>query len=165
MKYEKYIIFMLFILTLYLGKVEAQSIKENKIDLNDKMSNTILIMANPSTDLDCSIFGDKNDAGEYTVDSDGNEIMVRPASIRYLVNSVLKIVRIIIPILIILLGSIDFAKAVMYGKEDEMKKVQKTFIMRLVAGVAVFFVPIIVDVIMSLAEIVWEGLGYTQCSL
>lgn len=113
-----------------------------------------------------SLFGDINDAGSFHYDEKTNKKIVdRPASIRYLVNQVLTYVRIIVPIIILVLGSIDFAKAMLAGKEDEMKKAQKTFIMRLVAGVLVFMAPMIVNVVMSLAEIVWEGLGYNTCGL
>jgi len=102
------------------------------------------------TELTCDdLFGDKNDEN----------------SLAYLINSVLLYVRIIVPILIILLGSLDFAKAVVAAKEDEMKKAQSTFVKRLIAGVAVFFAPVIVNLIMQLADIVWEGLGYTSCNL
>ena len=90
---------------------------------------------------------------------------ISPPSIAYLVNTVLQYVRVIVPILIIILGSLDFAKAVIAGKEDEMKKAQSTFIKRLVIGVAVFFVPALVNIIIYLADIVWEGLGYSTCTL
>lgn len=92
------------------------------------------------------IFGDKND----------------PESLRYMINQVLIYVRIIVPILIILLGTLDFAKAVFAGKEDNMKKAQSTFIRRLIAGVAIFFIPILVDIIMELADYVWAG-EYIHC--
>ena len=102
------------------------------------------------TELTCDeLFGSKDD----------------PDSLAYLINQILLYVRIIVPILIILLGSLDFAKAVVAAKEDEMKKAQKTFVRRLIAGVAVFFAPVIVNLIMQLADIVWEGLGYTSCNL
>ena len=101
-------------------------------------------------ELTCDeLFGNKND----------------PDSLAYLINQVLMYVRIIVPILIILLGSLDFARAAISSKEDEMKKAQKTFVRRLIAGVAVFFAPVIVNLIMQLADIVWEGLGYTSCNL
>lgn len=101
-------------------------------------------------DVTCGdLFGDKND----------------PESIRYLVDEILQYVRIIVPILVIVFGIIDFAKAVIASKEDEMKKAQSTFIKRLIIGVAFFFIPIFVDIIMDLADIVWEGLGYTTCDI
>lgn len=113
-------------------------------------------ICNPDTDSNCTqekicdtLLGDKND----------------PKSIRYILDTILQYVRIIVPILIVLLGSLDLAKAVTSGKEDEMKKAQTTFIKRIIAGVLVFFVPVLVDIIMGLADVVWQGLGYSSCGL
>lgn len=86
-------------------------------------------------------------------------------SLSSLVNQVLSYVRIIVPILIILLGSLDFAKAVIASKEEDMKKAQATFVKRLAAGLVVFLVPTLVTIIMNLADIAWEGQGYTSCGV
>ncbi len=86
-------------------------------------------------------------------------------SLGSLIKSALNIIRIVVPILIIVLGSLDFGKAVIASKEDEMKKAQTTFIKRLIAGIAVFFVPVIINVVMNLADIVWEGQGYSYCEI
>ena len=112
-------------------------------------------------EIDCdTLFGDPKDDGEKNdIGNDG------VASISYLINLVMSYVRIIVPILIILLGSLDFAKAVLASKEDVMRKAQITFFKRLIIGVCVFFAPLLVNVIMSLAEIVWEGLGYSSCNI
>ena len=113
------------------------------------------------TTVDCdTLFGDPSDDGESNdVGNDG------VASLSYLINLVMSYVRVIVPILIILLGSLDFAKAVLASKEDEMRKAQSTFIKRVLIGVCVFFAPLIVNVVMDLAEIVWEGLGYSSCNI
>lgn len=84
--------------------------------------------------------------------------------LRSSIDEILGYVRIIIPILIILLGTVDLAKAVIASKEDVMKKAQSTFIKRLIVGLAIFFVPVFVDIIMDLAEIVWAG-DYSRCNL
>lgn len=81
-----------------------------------------------------------------------------------IINEILQYIRIIVPILVIGLGSLDFAKAVIAPKEDEMKKAQTTFIKRVIIGVAFFFIPAIVDVIMWLANIVWNGM-YPTCGI
>ena len=86
-------------------------------------------------------------------------------SIMELINDVLKYPRFIVPIIVIVLGTLDFFKAVIAGKEDEMKKAQKTFIKRIIIGVLVFLVPVLINAIMWLANIAWEGLGYSTCSL
>lgn len=88
-----------------------------------------------------------------------------PNSLSYLINEILMYPKIIVPILLILLGTLDFAKAVISSKEDQMKKAQSTFVKRVIAAVAIFFVPALVDLIMQLADIVWEGTGFYSCGL
>lgn len=100
---------------------------------------------------------------DYTTNVTCDELF--DASIKKIINDILGYVRIIVPILVITLGTLDFAKAVMASKEDEMKKAQKTFIKRVVIGVAFFFTPAIVNVLMDLANLAWQGLGYTSCSI
>ena len=113
----------------------------------------------PNATVTCTdLFGDINDDGKTNdVDNDG------VASIAYMVDSVLQVVRWVVPILIILLGTIDLSKAVIASKEDEMRKAQLTFIKRLLLGVVVFFVPLVVNVVMELTDVVWEDAGYSVC--
>ena len=85
-------------------------------------------------------------------------------SIMEIINDVLKYPRYIIPGLILVLGTVDFFKAVVAQKEDEMKKAQMTFIKRVIIGIAVFLVPVFINAIIWLANIAWEGLGYTTCN-
>ena len=67
------------------------------------------------------------------------------------VHYIILIIQIVIPILLVIFGSIDFLKAVVAQKDDEIKKGQQTFIKRIIAGVLVFFVFSIVRVIISFA--------------
>ena len=82
-----------------------------------------------------------------------------------LLNEILRYPRYIVPAIIIVLGTLDFFKAVTAGKEDEIKKAQRTFVKRVIAGVIVFLVPVLMNVIIYIANIAWEGLGYTTCNL
>ena len=66
-----------------------------------------------------------------------------------LVKIVIKLIQFAVPIALILFGSIDFAKAVIANKEDEMKKAQSIFIKRLIYAAAVFFVIVIVRLVMN----------------
>lgn len=56
----------------------------------------------------------------------------------------------VIPIALILFGMIDLGKAVIAGKEDEMKKAQGTLIKRFIYAVLIFFVITLVGFIMGL---------------
>lgn len=53
---------------------------------------------------------------------------------------VVNLIRFFVPILLILFGSLDLAKAVIAGKEDEMKKSQSALIKRFIYAAAVFLI-------------------------
>ena len=67
------------------------------------------------------------------------------------VHVIILIIQIVVPILLVIFGSIDFLKAVIGQKDDEIKKGQQTFIKRLIAAVIVFFVVAIVRLLVSFA--------------
>lgn len=66
------------------------------------------------------------------------------------IGEVIYIIRIVIPLIIILLGTLDLGKAVLAGEDKKIKECQKTFIKRLIYGVAIFFLFTIVEVIFGL---------------
>lgn len=55
----------------------------------------------------------------------------------------------LVPIVIIVLGTLDLFKAVIASKEDEIKAAQKLLIKRVIYGVAIFFVTILVTFIFN----------------
>lgn len=69
-----------------------------------------------------------------------------------LIGKVIRIVLIVIPIIIVLLGTFDLGKAVMAGEDKEIKEAQKMFIKRLVYGVIIFFIPYLVAGVYSLFD-------------
>lgn len=156
MKYKKYNYIIVLMLMLIIGintvfAVEKTNYEKMEINYretnNKKTNNTLMQIAKTTAEHpDCAIFGDKNN----------------PESIRYLVNEILQYPKIIVPILVIILGILDFGKAVMASKEDEMRKAQSTFIKRVLISIVIFFVPMILDIIMYFMDL---ALGYTGCGL
>jgi len=67
-----------------------------------------------------------------------------------LVKGVLNIIQIAIPIMLIVMGSIDLGKAVISSDEKEIKGATSKLIKRCIAAVAVFLVTTIVILIMNL---------------
>ena len=67
-----------------------------------------------------------------------------------IVRLVMNIICIAVPIIMILMGTLDLFKAVTAGKDEDIKKKQKALITRIIAGILVFLVPTIVSVIMNL---------------
>lgn len=66
-----------------------------------------------------------------------------------LLRSFLQLIQILIPIALIVLGSLDLGKAVISTNEDDIKKAQKTFMKRCIAAILVFLVATIVGFIMG----------------
>lgn len=52
---------------------------------------------------------------------------------------IINLIKNLTPVILIIMGSLDFGKAVMSQKEDEIKKAQGAFIKKIIAGAAVFF--------------------------
>lgn len=68
----------------------------------------------------------------------------------YYVRFVVKVLQIIIPIALILWGTIDMGKAVIAGDEKKMKEAQKPFIKRIISAVIVFLIPFIVTLVINI---------------
>lgn len=66
-----------------------------------------------------------------------------------IVRAVINVIQWVVPVILILMGTIDLLQAVTKGKEDEIKKGTSTLIKRAITAVIVFLVPVIVNVIMG----------------
>lgn len=64
-----------------------------------------------------------------------------------IIQKFFKIIYVAVPFLVLVLGMLDFGKAVLSSKEDEMKKAQGRFIKRVMMGVLVFLVPTIINIL------------------
>lgn len=65
------------------------------------------------------------------------------------VSSIILIIKIVVPVLLVVLGSIDLVKGMTAQKEDEIKKGQHILVKRLITGALVFFVITIVQFVIS----------------
>ncbi len=66
------------------------------------------------------------------------------------VGTIVTIFKIVIPVLIIILGSVDLGKAVVAGKEEDIKKHTNILIKRIVMGIIIFFIPTLVRAVFKL---------------
>ena len=66
------------------------------------------------------------------------------------IGQIVLIIKILIPVLIIAFGMLDFFRAIIGSKDDEIKKSMKSLVMRVLSGVIIFFIPTIVSAIFSL---------------
>ena len=74
--------------------------------------------------------------------------------ITWFIHNILKWMKYIAPVLVIILGILDFIKALASSDDDAMKKAQKRFIIRLVAASLLFLLPLIIDYILKIFNLV-----------
>ena len=75
-----------------------------------------------------------------------------PANIINLVHIFYNFLQFLVPIAIIILGTLDLLKAITSQKEDEIKKGQMTFFKRLIGAVLVFFVFAIIKLLVGVVS-------------
>ena len=66
------------------------------------------------------------------------------------IGYILFILKILIPILIIVLGMIDFGKSAISSDEKAMQKSAMSLVKRIIIGIAIFFVPLLVKIIFNM---------------
>ena len=85
-----------------------------------------------------------------------------------LVRTIITLIKFGIPILLVLFGMLDLGKAVMAGKEDEMKKFQGALIKRFIYAIVVFLVVVLVQIILGIvadtgADTGTDELNWYEC--
>lgn len=74
-------------------------------------------------------------------------------SVIYLAKTVFELITsIIVPILLIIMIAIDFVKIVFSGKDENIKKVTKSTVTKVIAGCAVYFIPTIMGLFFELMD-------------
>ena len=79
------------------------------------------------------------------------ELIEKNCEIGYLITLVINIIKIATPILLVIMGMIDFAKASTKANAEDIAKARNIFFKRAIAGGLVFFVIAIVQFAVTLA--------------
>lgn len=83
-----------------------------------------------------------------------------------ILNAIWNLIKIGVPIILIVLGVMDFAKATFSGNEEEMKKTQAKFIKRVIIAIAIFLIPTLLEVLLNLAHEIWpNNIGTDICGI
>lgn len=77
-----------------------------------------------------------------------------------LMNEAWTVILVVIPVLLVVLIILDFVKAVAASDEKQINKAVSNAIKRVAIGVAIFFLPLLVDFILKLA-----GIASGTCSV
>ncbi len=73
-----------------------------------------------------------------------------PDSVAWLLQKMLNYIKLLGPLLVLVLSSVDFAKSIIVSDEESMKKAQKRLGIRLVLAIALFFLPDLVNTLLTI---------------
>lgn len=82
-----------------------------------------------------------------------------------LIKSGITIVKIAIPLILIVMGTMDFAQAIFASNEDGIKKAQGKFTKRVIIAVVIFLIPSILKALLSIAHSIWPVVDATLCGI
>ena len=82
-----------------------------------------------------------------------------------LLKFILNLIKVLVPLMLVGLGTLDFAKAIFAGSEENMKKAQSKFIKRVIIAIAIFLVPSILKLVLSVASSIWGNIDADLCGL
>ena len=68
------------------------------------------------------------------------------------IGYILIILKILVPIIIIILGIIEFGKAALSGDEKANTTSFKTLMMKIITGIMIFFIPTVLDFALSMVQ-------------
>jgi hypothetical protein len=111
-------------------KVEEKWYQEDNIFLASNINKNAQILA----DCNSSILGSTSD----------------PDSVAWLLQQILNYIRALGPAIVVVLSGVEFAKVIVTGDDDGMKKAQKKLITRLILVALLFFVPTITLAILDI---------------
>ena len=100
------------------------------------------------------------DSCEDLLSGDGND-----STIIDVLKVVVNIIKFVVPIIFIVMGSIDFIQAIFAQDDGGMKKAQGKFIKRLIIAVVVFLIPYALRLVLTIANSIWPFISPDFCGV
>ena len=82
-----------------------------------------------------------------------------------ILKTIKTLLQVAVPILLLVLGSLDFGTAIFAGDENEMKKSQQKFVKRVIFSVVIFLIPPILGVVLDMAHQIWPVIDASLCGI
>lgn len=78
---------------------------------------------------------------------------------------IVNIVKFIVPVILIVMGSLDFIQAIFAQDDGAMKKAQGKFIKRVIIAVIIFLIPSALKLILTIAHSIWPAISSDFCGI
>lgn len=92
------------------------------------------------------------------------DILSKHGEIGELISTIITIIKIAVPVVLIVMGMLDFAKASTKANADDMAKARNIFMKRAITGALVFFVTSIVQFTVTIAANATGNTGVWECA-
>lgn len=102
--------------------------------------------------------------GVYTLTTDRFDSFCEEEGVKNsmkFIGNLLFIAKVVVPILLVVFGTIDFSKAVVAGDGGEITKTAKRFAFRFISGIVIFLLPTMINFVFD--EILKMETDYTKC--
>ena len=146
---KKSILTIILVLTLVVVPIKVNAFEidnNNLIQIAAKKKNN-----NNNNGTDTSNWGQgynqpQNCSGDKSILGNVND----PNSVAWLLQQVLNYIKILGPILVVVLSSVEFAKVIINSDDEAMAKAQKKLITRIILAACLFFIPTLVQAALDL---------------
>ena len=135
---------LITIIFMVISIVAFYPLKANALSLNSNVITSV---------QDNTSIASKSDHEYILGDPDDED------SVAWLVQKILNYIKILGPILVVLLSSIDFIMVIVKSDNEAMAKAQKKLIMRLILAVLLFLIPTLVQAILDIFGITSSTAG------
>ena len=86
-------------------------------------------------------------------------------NLTWIAKTLIFLFKLIVPIILFVLGSADFIKAIFAQDESGIKKAQATFIKRLIVAAIIFLIPNVLQLLLTVASAIWPSIDSSFCGL
>lgn len=98
---------------------------------------------------------------DYGKTQDCNSLLGSTAdenSVAWLIQQIFNYIKLLGPLIVVIMSGIDFAKVIVMGDDDGMKKAQSKLIIRLILAASLFFLPELIMALLDLFGITTNGI-------
>ena len=147
---KKHILIMIMILTVFVAPIKVSALET---DYNNGFVQIVAKNNNKQNNngTDTSQWNDgynqtQNCSGDNSLLGNVND----PDSVAWLLQQILNYIKILGPILVVVLSSVEFAKVIINSDDEAMAKAQKKLITRIILAACLFFIPTLVQAALDL---------------
>lgn len=143
---KKSVLIVILVLTMIVMPIKVSAME---IDYKNNLVQTMVKKTNNGTDT--SNWGEgynqeQKCSGDDSILGSVND----PNSVAWLLQQVLNYIKVLGPILVVVLSSVEFAKVIINSDDEAMGKAQKKLITRIILAACLFFIPTLVQAALDL---------------